>query len=192
LPRLVSFMAPILLKYARMARYQIRTPENIVIEDILRTLAEKSWEILKAWKVFAVDPDAKTFETFSKALYGHIIPFVRSYKLCGLSNICLDATGDAPWSDSQHYLQASPQDLVYHLFPGRDLEDFLNQVSKAGCETITPILKEDRKNEVFSLLKTTFRTILGEYLYSNPLCGKTELCVYSSSSPQKVMGKKRD
>jgi len=175
-----------------MARYQIRAPENVVIEDIIRSMAEKSWEILTAWKVFAVETDAENFQLFRKALYGHIVPFVRSYKLCGLSNICLDESGDTPWSEPQHALHASPQDLVYHLFPGKDLEDFLEQISKAACDAIASIVKPDWKHQVFSLLRTTFRTILGEYLYSNPLCGKTELCVFSSSSPQKVIGKKRN
>jgi hypothetical protein len=104
----------------------------------------------------------------------------------------LDSTGQGPWGNPGQELQAEPTDLVYHLFPGKDLEEFLNQLAEAGTQSVTPLLKKDWKHQVKSLLRTTFRTILGEYLYSNPLCGKTELCVHSTMSPQKVTGKKRD
>jgi len=175
-----------------MARFQIRTPEHEILEDIVRAMAEKSWEILKAWKVFETEPDAEIHKTFNSALVTHVVPFVRSYKLCGLSNICLDSTGQGPWAPPAQELHAEPTDLVYHLFPGKDLEEFLKQLADAGTNAIGSVLRKDWQNSVNSLLRTTFRTILGEYLYTNPLCGKTELCVYSSSSPQKVTGKKRD
>lgn len=154
-------------------------------------MAGKSWEILLAWKVFEAEPDATLFEKFSSDLTTHIIPFVRSYKLCGLSNICLDSTGQGPWAGPAQELQPAPMDLVYHLFPGKDLEEFLSQLAEAGTQAVGSLVKKDRKHLVNSLLRTTFRTILGEYLYTNPLCGKTELCAHSSMSPQKVIGKKR-
>jgi hypothetical protein len=188
----MEFHGTNIAKLACMARFQIRTPEHQILEDIIRTMSEKSWEILKAWKVFEHEPEAELFAKFNSSLKTHVIPFVRTYKLCGLSNICLDATGQGPWAGAGQELQAEPTDLVYHLFPGKDLEEFLSQLAEAGCDAVAPALKKDWKHQVVSLLRATFRTILGEYLYTNPLCGKTELCVYSSMSPQKVIGKKRD
>jgi len=175
-----------------MTRYQIRAPENEVIEDIIKTMAIKAWEILKAWNVFQAEPSPQHFERFHQSIYTRMAPFVKSYKLCGLSNICLDEFSSTPLAAKSHELDASPLDLVYHLFPAEGLEEFLKSLTEFAVESIGGLLKPEARHQTISILETAFRTILGEYLYSNPLCGKTELCVYSSSSPEKPWGRPRN
>ena len=175
-----------------MARYQIRTTEHQLLEDIVELMSDKSWQILKAWEVFQTDPTTQDFNRFRKSIYLKLIPAVKSYKLCGLSNICLDATEGTPWAPPSHAMDASPRDFIYNLFPGNGLEDFLDGLTEAALKSITNFINPEMLEEVHSILKTAFRTILGEYLYFNPLCGKTELCVYSMSAPQKTWGRERN
>ncbi len=175
-----------------MARYQIRIHEDQVLEDIIQILATKTWGILKAWEVFRKEPESKDFDDFRTSIYLDMVPFIKSYRLCGYSHICLDEAEGTPWAPPAQSLTASPRDLVYQLFPGVGLEQFLDGLSQAAMESIQDLLKPELKEEVRSLIKTAFRTILGEYLFFNPACGKTELCVYSSSSPQKVFGRERN
>jgi len=175
-----------------MARYQIRAPENEVIEDIIKTMATKSWEILNAWKVFQAEPSKEQFEGFHQAIHSRMAPYVRTYKLCGMSNICLDDCLSTPWAEKPHELDASPRDLVYHLFPAKGLEEFLKSLTESSVESIRVLLKPEAQHQTLSILEAAFRTILGEYLYFNPLCGKTELCVYSQSSPQKPWGRPKN
>lgn len=175
-----------------MARYQLRVQEHLVLEDIIQIMASKTWGILLAWKVFQQEPQAKDFDDFHKSIYLDMLPFIKSYKLCGYSNICLDEAGTTPWAPPAHDLNAYPRDLIYHLFPGKGLEQFLDGLAHAAMESLLKLVKPQLKEDIQSLIKTAFRTILGEYLFFNPLCGKTELCVYSSSAPQKVWGKGRN
>ncbi len=168
-----------------MARYQIRTPENKELEDIIQTMATKSWEILKAWNAFQRETTQENFEEYRRTLYLQMVPFVRAYKLCGLSNICVDELRSTPWAPETHVLDASPTDLVYHLFPGKGLEEFLEGLAVEALESVKCLIKPDFETETLSILRASYRTILGEYLYLNPVCGKTELCVYSSSAPVK-------
>jgi hypothetical protein len=173
----------------KMARYQIRTHENQVIEDVIQIMAAKTWGILIAWEVFRKEPTEKDYSDFHQSIFLRMVPFVRSYKLCGFSNICLDETRGTSWAPPSHDLDPQPRDLIYHLFPPKGSEEFLDGLSKSGFESISNLIKPEMLEQVQSILKTAFRAILGEHLYFNPLCGKTELCVYSSSSPQKVWGR---
>ena len=174
-----------------MARYQIRTPENQIVEDVIDTLAETTWRILKAWDVFIADEASKDFESFHAAISSEIGPHVRTYRLCGYSNICLDQAEKTEWAPAVDPVQASPRDLIYHLFPGKGLEHFLDQLVHGAMEPLQEKIKTEMIEEVRSILKTAFRAVLGQYVYANALCGKTDLCVYSSSSPQKVWGRSR-
>ena len=174
-----------------MARYQIRTPDNQNIEDMIDTLAETTWRILRAWDVFVAGTDSKDFKKFHRAISHQIDPQVRVYRLCGYSNICLDEAEKTEWAPAVDTLEASPRDLIYHLFPGKGLEHFLDRLVKEAMESLQGKIKPELIEEVRSILKTAFRAVLGQYVYSNSLCGKTDLCVYSSSSPQKVWGRPR-
>ena len=174
-----------------MPRYQIRVQEHQVLEDITEMMATKTWGILIAWQVFLKEPQSIDFENFHKSIDLHMRPSIKSYKLCGYSNICLDETRSTPWAPPAQDLNVSPRDLIYHLFPGKGLEQFLDGLTCAAMESLLKLVKPELKEEVESLIKAAFRTILGEYLLFNPLCGKTELCVYSSSSPQRVWGRER-
>ncbi|MCI0417054.1 hypothetical protein L0222_30155 [bacterium] len=175
-----------------MSRYQLRIHEDQVLKDVIQIMAAKTWGILLAWQVFRKEPEPKDFDDFRRSIYLDMVPFVKSYKLCGYSNICLDEAESTPWAPPAHVLSASPRDLVYQLFPGNGLDQFLDGLARAAMESILRLVKPELKEEIQSLMKTAFRTILGEYLFFNPLCGKTELCVYSFSAPQKVWGKERN
>ncbi len=165
-----------------MARYQIRTPENVVLEDVVEEMANKAWDVLRAWDVF--EPGSQpSVDEFRRSIGEAIAPFIKSYKLCGRSNICLEGMETTAWSSQSHALDACPWDLVYHLFPRKDLDDFLVALATKASRSIEPSLKPETGPGVISSLLAVFQCVLGQYLYVNPVCGKTELCVYSTSAP---------
>ena len=161
------------------------------MEDVIDTLAETTWRILKAWDVFVACTNSNDFESFHRAISDEMEPDLRTYRLCGYSNICLDEAQKTEWAPAVDTLQASPRDLVYHLFPGKGLEHFLDRLVNGAMDSLQEKIKPELMEEVRSILKTAFRAVLGQYIYSNSLCGKTDLCTYSSSSPQKVWGRSR-
>ena len=168
------------------ARYQIRTPADQVIDDVIGLMAARAKEVLEAWDVFDTKLSVQDYDRFRKEIRNILLPYVKSYKLCGVSSICLDQTRSTSLSPESHVLDANPQDMVYQLFPRKDLEDFLDELATRSCESLKPLLKPDTEQGVFSTLRLVFRCVLGDYLYFNPLCGHTELCtcsVAARSSP---------
>lgn len=170
-----------------MARYQIRTPEHVILEDVVEQLASGAWKVLSAWHAF--DPDClntKTFKQFRDAIRETLEPSVKTFKLCGLSNICLDGVKGTPWSVQPHALDAGATDLVYHLYPGADPNEFLRKLSEGAFVPLEGIVKPDLRLQALSTLRVVFREVLGQYLYQNPICGKTELCAYSQGAPEEI------
>ena len=174
-----------------MTRYQIRTPDNQIMEDVINTLAETAWRILKAWEVFQEGTTPDDFQNFHLAIYQRMEPYLMTYRLCGASSVCLDEAVKTQWSPVDDTLQSSSRDLVYHLFPGKDLEIFLDDLVRSAMDSAAAKIKPEKLHEVCSILKTAFRAVLGQYIYANPLCGKTDLCIVASSTPEKVWGRPR-
>jgi hypothetical protein len=168
-----------------MARYQIRTPVEKVIEDVVNEMTEKAWEILKTWNpsdfTRASDVD---FYLFRNRVRRCMSGRVKTYKLCGLSNVCLDEVTSTPWAEDEHVLEADARDHVYHVVASHDLEEFLKELALDSLEAVGHLLLGPNSvQEALSTLCIVFRSVLGEYLYYNRICGKTELCIYSSSAP---------
>jgi hypothetical protein len=171
-----------------MARYQIRTPDYL--EDIITSMAEQSWLTLRTWGILEDDGTTRDFTEFRAAIRDAFAARVRTYKLCGLSNVCTDHLKSTSWSPENHVLDANPYDRIYHLFPKTDLESFLAEVTSKSSEAIAKLLKPHHEDEATTMLSAIFKLILSEHLYVDSLCGKVELCVYSSSAPISIWKKK--
>lgn len=167
-----------------MARYQIRTPEKMELEDVVEQMATCAWGVFKAWDAFLPDKgNDSAYQQFREAIRATLDPCVKTYRLCGLSNICVDEVKSTPWSQESHVLDAAPQDLVYHLYPGANPDGFLSRLSSGSFDAISSVIKPDFKEQALSSLRVVFREVLGLYLYYNPACGKTELCALSATAP---------
>jgi hypothetical protein len=171
-----------------MARYQIRTPDYL--EDIITRMAEQSWLTLRTWGILEDDGTNRDFTEFRSAIRDAIAERVRSYKLCGLSNVCIDHLKSTPWSPENHVLDANPYDRIYHLFPKTDLESFLTELTSKSLAAISKLVKPNHEGEASTMLSAIFKLVLSEYLYIDPACGKVELCVYSSSAPVSIWKKR--
>lgn len=170
-----------------MSRYQIRTPEEKALEDVLNEMVAAGWEAARP-HLKVNPPNVKDREAFSKSIFNTIMPYVRTFRLCGLSNICLDEVYSAPLSKEWAKVDVNPWDLVYHIFYRGDAEEFVEVIGFEAVESISRLMKEDSKN-AFSDVCAALRGVLGKYLYYSPVCGRTELCVFSSSSPIAPMGR---
>ena len=169
-----------------MERYQVRTPADQVIENVIELMAARAKEVLEAWDVFSSKLSEEQYKFFKTAIRNSMIPHVKGYKLCGVSNICVDHAKSISMSPDSKALDANPQDTVYQFFPRKDLKDFLDDLAVIGFQSIKGILKDGVEEGVISSLRIVFRCVLGDYLYFNPLCGHTELCscsVAAHSSP---------
>jgi hypothetical protein len=171
-----------------MARYQIRTPDYL--EDIITKMTEQSWLSLRTWGILEEDGTTQDFAEFRAAIRDVIAARVRTYKLCGLSNVCTDHLKSTSWSPERHALDANPYDRIYHLFPKTDLESFLAELTSKSFEAIATLVKLHHEEEATTMLSAIFKLVLSEHLYVDPLCGKVELCVYSSSAPVSIWKKK--
>ena len=170
-----------------MARYQLRTPDYL--EDIITEMAEQGWKTLKIWSVLKPMTE-KDFSHFRRALRNAMATRIRTYKLCGLSNICTDHLKNTPWSPALHILDANPYDRIYHVFPLTNLNDFLAEITSKSILSIERLIDPDQEEEACTMLSAIFKLVLGKYLYVDPVCGKTEFCVYSSSAPTEIWQKK--
>jgi hypothetical protein len=162
-----------------MARYQIRTPANIFIDDIIVGMIAKAKEALNESHFFDTSPSARDWCRAMKVLNHHAELYIKSYKLCGVSSICLDHAKKTSWAPGSPELNATTQDNVYQLLPRAELDQFLEEMVGRFYDSLKSLLKQNDKEEIFSLLRTAFRAVLADYLYFNPFCGHTELCTYS-------------
>jgi hypothetical protein len=175
-----------------MARYQIRTPENMVLEDVIVQMSKQVTEVLQAWKFFQV-PSHEEWEHLATGVireYFHL--YVKSYRLCGISNICLDHLKTTPWSPESHVLDATPRDMIYQLLPRTELNGFLDELVTRFYHSVRMYLKPGNEEEILSTLSVVMQNVLASYLYYNPLCGLTELCTYSAVSRRAPAWMKRD
>ena len=165
-----------------MARYQIRTPENIEIEDVIEVLAVKAWGAILDF----VDPNLtpisrKNFKSFHDHVRNCLSQHLKAFRLCGLSNICIDATLDAPLASEQKQVGGNPWDLVYHIFVQGNAADFVQKLAEDSIDSVQEFLKPGTREQALHAVTHIFREILADYLFYNPVCGKTELCIYSGS-----------
>jgi hypothetical protein len=163
-----------------MARYQIRTPEQLTINDVVLTMNTRAREVLQAWNFFQSPPSMDEWDHLSSIIRGYFDLYVKTYKLCGISSICLDHVKSTPWSPDSHALDAAPHDMIYQLLPRTELNEFLEELTTRFYHELVPLLKPDHQEEVVSILQVVFQNVLASYLYYNPLCGFTELCTYSA------------
>jgi hypothetical protein len=171
-----------------MSRYQIRTPEDKSLEDVLKEMVAGSWEAAKVYfkegAVSGRDP-----ENFRKSIFSAVMPYVRTFRLCGLSNICLDEVQSAPLAEQAFDVNANPWDLVYHIFFKGDAEEFVDMIAFEALESIKRLVKPDDERLAFAAVEAALIRVLGKYLYYSPVCGQTELCVFSNSAPIAPLGR---
>ena len=171
-----------------MSRYQIRTPEKKALEDVLQEMASAAWDaVSKDIDVQEVSPSDRA--VFFRSVTQAILPYVRTFRLCGLSNICLDEVYSAPLSAQPGKVDVNPWDLVYHIFYRGDAEEFVDGIAFEAIESIKGLLKTGRSRPVFVAVESALRNVLGKYLYYSPVCGHTELCIFSGSAPVSAVGR---
>ena len=101
-----------------MARYQIRGFDNLTLEDVIEEMAGKGWDDVKDFMDLQhMHAPLKDYRRFQNAVYRAVMPFIRSYRLCGNFPICTEPVRKGE----------NNSDEIYHLFLNgtRILQDFL-------------------------------------------------------------------
>jgi hypothetical protein len=167
-----------------MSRYQVRIPDSLDLDSIFGRMALHCVEILRAWDL--LDPtkmSPENLEQLKQHICKAIMPYVKTYKLCGLSNICTDhlqTTNYVP--DDQ--INSAPSDTIHQLFIPESLDEFIEKMAESTRNHLSSRLTEKSADQTMSILCSVFRCVLGEHVFFNPVCGKTELCVCSVQAPK--------
>lgn len=171
-----------------MPRYQIRIPEGMEIEDLIDELAAKSWQMLALVPEEIALPPKKegVFKEFRTKILETLKPVIKTFRLCGLSNICSEKLESTELSLESHTLDASPTDKIFQFMIKEDLHEFTRHLSNETLDSIQPLFKVEERSKLSTLVNVAFREVIGEYLYNCPTCGKTELCVCSQAAPEPV------
>lgn len=176
-----------------MPRYQIRIPEGMEIEDFINELSAKAWQMLSTAPENVTLPAQKDdiYREFRAKVMDTFVPVVKSFRLCGLSNICSEKIESTELSLESHVLEASPTDKIYQFFIKDSLKEFLDTLSHDSLGPLEPYTAKSIKSAQ-ELVRLAFHEVLGEYLYDCPTCGKTELCICSQSAPEPVWKDQHD
>jgi len=167
-----------------MFRYQIRTPENKVLSDVLREIAESGWTAI-ADLFEAREISKEDYTEFEQELIGYMTPNVRAFRLCGMSNICTDLVQSAPLAGErgkETVPDVNPWDLIYHLILRVDVNEFVDGLTTTTLEASRELLKQGARTRAFMALSEAYRAVLKDYVFFNPICGNSELCSFSSSA----------
>jgi hypothetical protein len=154
-----------------MRQFQVRTPLNMVIEDVFIEVTLRVWETIQEY-LKPSENTAHHYKEFRDRFCSMMIPYIRAFGLCGTSRICSSEVVGARWLDDQ--------DRIYHLVIPNNCDAFIDELAWELLIPLRPHLN-DTSLSVFRLLRVTLWRELGAYTYYNPVCGKAELC--SASLP---------
>jgi hypothetical protein len=148
----------------------------LTLEDVIEEMAGKGWDDIKdLMDLQHMHAPLKDYKGFQNAVYRAVMPFVRSYRLCGNFPICTEPIRGA----------GDESDEIYHLFlNGNDgTDEFFERIAQETTESIDRLLKPERRGQVVERLRSVFEEVLMDYLCTNPLCGESEVCKISELSP---------
>jgi hypothetical protein len=153
-----------------ITRFQIRTPQNLVFETVLKEMAEE------AWKATLDLMNPEIIRGLSSSFYliqirGSVMPYLKKFDLCNHVPECSDEVEGAPWLDRT--------DRIYLLDLPGGLNLFLDDLSFETLEYTRHLFKPGSSREIFARLRRSFRHSLSRYLYFNPICGAASICADS-------------
>jgi len=164
-----------------MKRYQIRVPKSSSIEEVIEQMASKGWDsIIHSLDAERIMVPLRNYRHFQNALFQTITPRMRNYVLCRKPDFCNDAICMCKL-DKRPKPTTESGDQIYQLFVGPSFETFFDEVLKKVIDAIENILKSGQKEKVMNNLQESFRSVLANYLYFNPVCGTTPFCEYVES-----------
>lgn len=154
-----------------MRQFQVRTPQNIIIEDVFVAVTTRLWETIQEY----LKPSKNTaqhYKEFHDRFCSMMIHHIKAFDLCGTSRICSSEVVGA--------LGLDYQDRIYHLVIPNNYDAFVDGLV---WELLIPLRRylDDTSVSVLTLLRAALWRELGAYVYFNPECGKIALC--SASLP---------
>ena len=161
-----------------MKAYQVRLPANRSLEELFEEIASWSWDMIEG-ELASQKASGKIYSSFRDGVRTALTPNLRGFLLCGYSNACHDRLQTKVWPKDDSMNEMSQTDRIFQLFVHQELDDLLSELVRETYERVRPYLKRNSDQRVRKVLKLSIRWVLGEYLYSNLFCGKTEFCKYS-------------
>lgn len=153
-----------------MTRFQIRTPQNLIFEMVLKEMADEAWNATLDL-MNAETTRGLTSSFYLSQIRNSITPYLKKFDLCNLFPECSDEVEGAPWLDKT--------DRIYHLDFPEGLDSFLDDLSFETLENSRHLFKSGGSREIFARLRKVFRHSLSRYIYLNPICGRAPVCAES-------------
>lgn len=157
-----------------MTRFQIRTPQNKVFEDILLDMSAEALDQMKDLLDPSFVQSASTIPMMHQ-LRLSVEPYVKKYDLCNLFPECSDEVEGAPYLDYK--------DRIYLLDVPQGLSTFYDDLAFEVGENFKHLWKTGVRREIFARLRKSFKKIFSHYLYLNPICRDSRICEESKQIP---------
>jgi hypothetical protein len=156
-----------------MNRYQIRLPENMILQDLVADMTVNAWLMVHRYFIF-FHPIDEAHLNFQNCIISNLTKRIKTFDMCGAVSVCNQAETRPLRGQSEFEVQ--PGDTIYHLIMEEDLDEFLNHLALEGTDSLKEILQPESEMEVFKILQMVFRFALEDYLYFNPECGSAKVC----------------
>ena len=148
-----------------MPRYQLRLPNNLLIEDVIASMIVHAWDACKP-NFDERHMTENDYLDFTSEIQIGMKPYLAAFDLCGLVPECAEEIEGNPMVDYE--------DRLYHLILPYTFAEFVDQLSYSAFYSVKHLLKE--KDSGLQTLRNIFRRELANYLYYNPACGRIAIC----------------
>ena len=153
-----------------MAHFQIRTPRQTNLHQMIQDLSNAGWQVIQEdFSSERVGNSQKRtlFEQINQSLG----VYMTTFDLCGTVAMCADEVEGGPWLD---------YDENIYVLNVPSVDKFIDDLAFSALTAVDEYLKPGKRRIVFQKLRTSFNKCLRGFLFFNPVCRRSEFCKLSS------------
>jgi hypothetical protein len=151
-----------------MMRLQLRTPKDMMIEDVVLELAYTMSKVFKE-ELYSERLPIENLRAMQGRIVAAFCPYLKTFDKCGTEPICTKGCQPEPDYEDRIYILELPQGI----------DSLVDNI----CANVLEPLQSSLGTEAAGFLKYRVKEVLSEklevFLYRNPACGHDELCSFS-------------
>jgi hypothetical protein len=149
-------------------RLQLRTPQEMTIEDVIFELAYTVSKVFKE-ELYSAGLPIENLRAMQGRIVAAFCPYLKTFDICGSEPICTKGCRPEPGSKDRIYILELPQEI----------DSLVDDI----CEHVLEPLQSSLGSEASEFLKYRVNQILSKklnaFVYRNPACGHDEVCSFS-------------
>ncbi len=153
------------------AIWQLRTPEDQTVRDLVTDLAQAISESLER-EIDFCEHDMEGYRAFEEPVFNALLPYVKRNNTCGKNIVCTTGIESNSCPDFD--------DNIYILHLPKGIDGLIDDVVETALESYWFELDSEALAGLERRSKARVRRILITHLYRNPLCGNHDICMISS------------